>query len=168
MPWTHSLIGSSLISLCVFLISKFLFGSSTATSGCYAAVTSLHWFEDLPMHVPDLPITMGEIWGEKVVKYGWGLWHYRWPSMALELGLWAAGFYLLHQNLTKKNAGRKEILGTRVVFGLGLVLMCIAYFKLLPIPTPEELAKNALFFYFLFPAVSFFFERNSTVKSHSA
>jgi hypothetical protein len=50
-----------------------------------AAVAS-HWFLDVPMHTPDLPL-----WPGASPKVGGGLWNWIPATIAVELGLFAAG-----------------------------------------------------------------------------
>ncbi len=88
VPFTHSLIGNSVIAGIVFLVFLKLKGRKWGT--VLAVAVLAHWFFDLVVHVPDMPLFHG---GAKV---GLGLWKYPLTAFLFEQGLLIlAGYYLL-------------------------------------------------------------------------
>ena len=74
-----------------------------------------HWILDLIAHPHDLPIY------DNAAKVGFGLWNYRDPEFALEIGLLALGIAIyLGRNVIP--AIRK---GTVIAFGIALVVVQI-------------------------------------------
>jgi hypothetical protein len=79
MPYTHSLVATFVWGLVAAL--------SWARRGglreglVFGGVVASHWFIDLLVHVPDLPIAAGD--GPKV---GLGLWNHKWIAAAVETG----------------------------------------------------------------------------------
>ncbi len=90
MPFSHSLEAGIVISAATaFGASAFLPGINTGALWLIALVCFSHWIIDVIMHVRDIPVvTLGR-------KIGLGLWNNRPLSIALELGLIAAGTILL-------------------------------------------------------------------------
>ncbi len=103
MPFTHSLLGSAIWALAAGLLYGALRrGAGHWTAGLIvgAAVLS-HWFADLLVHAPDLPLIAGE------PKFGLGLWRSLLWSQIAEMGLLLAGFWLYMRNTAPKGpAGR--------------------------------------------------------------
>ena len=83
IAWSHSLVGSLLISLAAGALFKALKPSAGWRGfSVVAALAFSHWLLDLVVHRPDLPILPG---GTDYL--GLGLWDYAWPSYLLEVGL---------------------------------------------------------------------------------
>ena len=91
MPYTHSLPAAFAWGLGLAVVLSLLskrFRTKTTFITIILVVVS-HWFLDLLVHVPDLPL-----WGNEY-KQGFGLWHYRELSLALEFCLVLASTYYL-------------------------------------------------------------------------
>lgn len=89
MPYTHSLVASVIWALACGAL-YFFWRRRDGVGG--AAVIGLavlsHWFLDLPVHAPDLPL-----YGDSH-KLGFGLWNYPLIEVALEIGLLAGSIAL--------------------------------------------------------------------------
>lgn len=109
MPYTHSLLGSSLWALGFAVVIWFLTRNLVAATWGAIVVVS-HWFLDLLVHRPDLTIAGGE------TKYGLGLWNAPAVEMPLEIGLVLLA-YLYYIGRTKGPLVPPLILlGTMLVF----------------------------------------------------
>ncbi len=87
-PYSHSLLAAVLASVFVGLL--WLGCSRSIRAACVVGALVLsHWFLDLVVHVPDLPLVPGG-----GARWGLGLW--QWPALALglELALFAFGAWL--------------------------------------------------------------------------
>jgi hypothetical protein len=89
-PWTHSLLMSAAWAV-GFALLYFLSRKQMREAVVLGLVVLSHWFLDLIMHRPDLPLVPGS--GHKV---GFGLWNSVAGTLALEMGLFILGlaFYL--------------------------------------------------------------------------
>lgn len=80
MPYTHSLLGSSLWAA-GFAALVFAFSRNRSAAIITALVVLSHWFLDLLVHVPDLT------WAGNPPKLGFGLWNHPEIEMPLELAI---------------------------------------------------------------------------------
>ena len=86
IAWSHSLVGSLLISFAAGALCKWLKPSAGWRGFWVVTVLAFsHWLLDLVVHRPDMPILPG---GTNYL--GFGLWDYAWPSYFLEVGLLGA------------------------------------------------------------------------------
>jgi membrane-bound metal-dependent hydrolase YbcI (DUF457 family) len=93
-----------------------------------AAVVS-HWFLDLSMHRPDLPL-----WPGSSTKLGLGLWNSMAATIVVELALLAAGV-VIYIGVTRP----RDNMGTRALGALVAVLLLIFFGSLFaPPPTSER------------------------------
>jgi hypothetical protein len=103
MPFTHSLLGAVIWAAAAAL----LYGAMRKGAGHWTAALILggavlsHWFADLLVHAPDLPLIVGE------PKYGFALWRSLLWSQVAEMGLLAGGFWLYLRNTTPKDMAGK-------------------------------------------------------------
>src|SRR5947209_13841076 len=154
-PYSHSLIAALAWSLIAALVYK----SVCSRDGCLyrrsaafivgAAVFS-HWILDLIAHPRDLAIY------DNTWKVGFGLWNYRDPEFALEIGLLGAGIMLC---LTR-NAMPAIRKGAVIAFGVVLVVIQMGntYVPLTPL-TDKATAMGVWVFYTLFVVVTFLIEK---------
>ena len=91
-PYSHSLLGSILLAVVVALAWALWGGRRARRHGAYwdgialiAATVLTHWFLDLIVHTPDMPLYPG---GE---DYGIGLWRHPAAALILELVVAVAG-----------------------------------------------------------------------------
>jgi len=116
-PYSHSLIAavlwSGVAALCYKLLCRWLgYGYTKSAALVVGAAVFSHWLLDLIAHPHDLPIC------DNTAKVGFGLWNYRGPEFALEIGLLALGIALyLARNVMP--AIRKRAV---IAFGIALVV----------------------------------------------
>ena len=81
IPYSHSLVGSLLISVAAALLYRVL-RPKAGTKGMVVigGLAFSHWVLDLIVHRPDMPIWPG---GDTLL--GLGLWNYAWPAYGLEV-----------------------------------------------------------------------------------
>src|SRR5438093_7376012 len=119
-PSSHSLIAavlwSGVAALCYKLLCRWLgYGYTKSAALVVGAAVFSHWLLDLIAHPHDLPIY------DNTAKVGFGLWNYRGPEFALEIGLLALGIALyLARNVMP--AIRKRAV---IAFGIALVVIQI-------------------------------------------
>jgi hypothetical protein len=84
-PISHSLVMAITWGI---LIGASYFGLTRYAPGAWlmAALVVSHWFLDVPVHRPDLPI-----FGANGPKVGWGLWNSVPATLAIEFGIFAIG-----------------------------------------------------------------------------
>ncbi len=100
MPFTHSLVGAFIWAVAAAL----LYGAARKGAGHWAASIIVgaavlsHWFADLLVHAPDLPLVSGD------PKFGFGLWRSLLWSQVAEMGLLLGGFWLYMRHTAPKGA----------------------------------------------------------------
>lgn len=104
-PVSHSLLAvigwGLLIGFGYFLFSKNKKGAVVV-----GLLVVSHWFLDLLVHIPDLPLYPGG------TKTGLGLWHQQWLVLALEMMAFAGGIFLYYRATKAKNKnGRYALMG---------------------------------------------------------
>jgi hypothetical protein len=117
-PLTHSLVGALAWGL---LAATIAYSWPTRDTSRHHWLKSLvvgvavasHWFLDLIVHLPDLPLL-----GNDSTKVGLGLWRSLPATLAVELVLFAAGFLLYTQFRLAGGRARKG----RVLFLAGLLV----------------------------------------------
>lgn len=134
MPYTHSLAGAAVWALLAVIV----WGAARNWLGwrgsalLIGAVVLSHWFLDLPVHTPDLPLY------DSQHKMGFGLWNYEYVTLALEGGL-LLGSVALYYRAT--HAVRRGHRWGMLVFAL---IMVGAQAGMLFAPQPETPAQFAL------------------------
>ena len=114
-PITHSLLGGILWAIAFGGIYYFIKKSKKIGLFLAGGVIS-HWFLDLLMHKPDLPIYPGG------AKYGFGIWDSVPLTIAIELLLFAGGIYLyLKSTKADDKAGIWSFWGLVVILSIGWV-----------------------------------------------
>ncbi|MEO5951423.1 MAG: permease [Chloroflexia bacterium] len=90
--YTHSLVGSLVISLVALIVAWIFWGRRNAI--IIGVVVFSHWLLDLIVHRNDMVILPGN--AGNLTKLGLGLW--QWPGIvaAIELGMCLAGAYLYY------------------------------------------------------------------------
>ena len=154
-PYSHSLITAILWSCVAAIVYKpicswrgFVYTKSAALIIGVAVFS--HWILDLIAHPRDLAIY------DNTWKVGFGLWNYRDPEFALEIGLLAAGI-LLYLTRNVMPAIRK---GAVIAFGAALVVIQIGdtYVPRNPL-TARQTVIGVWIFYTLFVVVAFLIEK---------
>jgi len=153
-PYSHSLITAILWSIVAAIAYKGLcsrlgFAYTKSAALIVGVAVFSHWILDLIAHPRDLPIY------DNTWKVGFGLWNYRDPEFALEIGLLGAGImlYLLRNAMP---AIRK---GAVIAFGVAFVVIQIGdtYVPRNPL-TDKATAMGVWLFYTLFVVVAFLIE----------
>jgi hypothetical protein len=154
-PYSHSLITAILWSCVAAIVYKPICSSLgfvyTKSAGLIIGVAVFsHWILDLIAHPRDLAI-YDDTW-----KVGFGLWNYRDPEFALEIGLLGAGI-LLYLTRNVMPAIRK---GAVIAFGAALVVIQIGdtYVPRNPL-TARQTVMGVWIFYTLFVVVAFLIEK---------
>lgn len=79
-----------------------------------AVAVASHWFLDLIVHIPDLPLA-----GDASPKFGLGLWRSLPATLAVELGIFVLGFLVYLR--WRSSRGRQRT--GRIAFAAGLVIV---------------------------------------------
>ena len=154
-PYSHSLITAILWSCVAAIVYKpicswlgFVYTKSAAL--IIGVAVLLHWILDLIAHPRDLAIY------DNTWKVGFGLWNYRDPEFALEIGLLGAGI-LLYLTRNVMPTIRK---GAVIAFGAAFVVIQIGdtYVPRNPL-TARQTVIGVWIFYTLFVAVAFLIEK---------
>ena len=163
-PYSHSLITAIAWSVLAAIAYKPICNwlgytyKKTAAVIVGLAVFS-HWVLDLIAHPRDLPLY------DNTWKVGLGLWNYRGPEFALEIGLLAVGiaFYLA------RNAMPAIRNSAVIAFGLALVVVQIGdtYVPRTPL-TAKATAMGVWIFYTLFVIVAFLLEKIGARRQSNA
>jgi len=163
-PYSHSLITAILWSIVAAiayrgLCSRLGFAYTKSAALIVGVAVFSHWILDLIAHPRDLPIY------DNTWKMGFGLWNYRDPEFALEIGLLGAGImlYLLRNAMP---AIRK---GAVIAFGVALVVIQIGdtYVPRNPL-TDKATAMCVWLFYTLFVVVAFLMEKIGSRRQTNA
>jgi len=163
-PYSHSLITAILWSIVAAIAYKGLcsrlgFAYTKSAALIVGVAVFSHWILDLIAHPRDLPIY------DNTWKIGFGLWNYRDPEFALEIGLLGAGImlYLLRNAMP---AIRKAAV---IAFGVALVVIQIGdtYVPRNPL-TDKATAMGVWLFYTLFVVVAFLMEKIGSRRQTNA
>jgi hypothetical protein len=162
-PYSHSLIAAILWSV----VAAIAYKTVCRRHGFYRKYAALivglavfsHWVLDLIAHPRDLAI-YDDTW-----KVGFGLWNYRDPEFALEIGLLGAGIMLY----LARNAMPAIRKGAVVAFGVALVVIQIGDTCVPRNPlTDKATAMGVWVFYTLFVVVAFLIEKIGSRRQTNA
>lgn len=154
-PFTHSLLGSMLWGL-IFATVYYLVATKKKRNArrialvlCLGVIS--HWFADLLVHTPDLPLVQGE------PKFGFGLWNNKLATFLLEaiLLLLGLGYYL-------KKTTAHSVFGKFASVGFVAFLLLVNYVNYYVLPANDDLMGltiSALLSYFLLAALAFWVDR---------
>ena len=142
IPYSHSLPSAIAISALGAAGTAVLFPElSMAALVVMFAVVLSHWFLDLLVHTPDLPLI-----GDRY-KVGFGLWNHKPLAMLLEFGIFFGGAALFLGSLTTAEIEAAAI-PLLVVIG-GLAALQVYAFYGPPVASVPQLAWTALLIYLL-------------------
>ena len=155
MPYTHSLLGSFLWAAAVFGIIKLMPSNHIVNKNSVAMVMAIavvsHWFLDLIVHTPDLPLL-----GDKSLKLGFGLWNNDVATYCLEAFLLIVGLWLYLKSTKSQN-----IFGRYGMIVYVILLLLVNAFNIFGPLTDDSIvvgAITALVFYFLFAGIAFWLD----------
>ncbi len=150
MPYTHSLVATLAWSVIAFLMAWKAIGLAAGEALAVAAVVASHWFLDLIVHRPDLPLLTG------APKFGFGLWNFPQLAYGLEVSLLFVTLWLCLKAIPIRNDRRG------VWYGFAAVLVAIqtmTSFGPIP-PTLPAMVTAALALYLIIPFVGRWVERH--------
>jgi hypothetical protein len=163
-PYSHSLIAAILWSVVAAIAYKTTCRRHACIYGKYAALivglaVFSHWVLDLIAHPRDLAIY------DNTWKVGFGLWNYRDPEFALEIGLLGVGIGLY----LARNAMPAIRKGAVIAFGVALVVIQMGdtYVPRNPL-TDKETVMGVWIFYTLFVIVAFLIEKTGSRRQTNA
>jgi len=143
MPYTHSLAASFLWAGLVYLAFRLLTPSASSTALVMALAVLSHWFLDVIVHTPDLPL-----WDNTSPKVGFGLWHNPIATYMVEAALILMGLWLYLRSTTATSLIGKYGMGAFVT-----ALLLVNAVNLFGPPVSESkvaFAVSALMIYFVF------------------
>jgi len=147
MPYTHSLLASIICAGFIYVVFRLIPPRNKSVALVMGIAVLSHWFFDLIVHTPDLPI-----WKDASTKLGLGLWHSAIATYALEAVLLAAGLWLYLRSTVATSAVGKYGMSIFVV-----VLLLVNAVNLFGPPLGDNkvsLAISALVMYALFAGVA--------------
>jgi hypothetical protein len=149
-PWSHSLVMSVVWAAAAFLLVRLLpiykGPRHTRAALVVAACVLSHWFLDLPMHRPDLPI------GFHGPYVGFGIWNNPTLGILAEAATLIAGFWIYRRKAPRTNYGL-------VVLALFLLVVLIINTYGPPPRDVAALASSGLAFYVFVAAVAWWLDR---------
>jgi len=154
-PFTHGLLGTLIWAILFYVLYLFVFAKSNINKKSIAFIMALgvlsHWFADLIVHTPDLPLVNGD------PKFGFGLWNNKLATFGVEALVLLLGlFYYL-----KKTTATAAI-GKYLAIGFVVFLLFVNYLNLYVLPANNDinaLTISALVSYFLFALLAHFVDK---------
>lgn len=156
MPFTHSLIGSVILAAIVYFIFKFFYRTKKVSNKMTAFVVAVavlsHWFFDLVVHTPDLPLL-----SDSSTKVGFGLWENAVATYILEAILLIAGLALYLKST--KSSTRVGKYGMIVLVFLMLLINANNIFGPPFGSDVVTMSISALVMYFAFAGAAFWLDK---------
>ncbi len=159
-PYTHGLLASFLWAGLIYVMWASLpifknMGNGRVALAMALAVLS-HWFVDLIVHTPDLPLL-----GDNSPKVGLGLWHSFMGTILLEVALLIGGL-LLYLRATKGTAAMGKY--AMIIF---VVIMICLYMMVVTAPfdpnaTATTMSVTSIAVFSIFAAAAFWLDRYRT------
>jgi len=155
MPYTHSLLAAFLWAGAVYVLFRFMPSKLAVKKSSVALVMAIavvsHWFLDLIVHTPDLPLI-----GDNTFKLGFGLWNNDVATYGLESLLLFAGLWLY-----LRSTEGDTIVGRYGMIGFVVLLLMVNAFNIFGPLTDDSIAAGAvlaLVLYFLFAGIAFWLD----------
>jgi len=126
-PFTHSLFGV-IVWAVLFGMVYFVIKKKSRAAIILALLVLSHWFFDLLVHIPDLPIFPGNS-----LKVGFGLWNSLPATIILEGLIFTLGVYFYYKVTKAKNK-----IGTYSLIGL-IAFLVVMYLANLFGPPPDSI-----------------------------
>jgi hypothetical protein len=149
MPLTHSLVATAIWAAFGYIVAKRALGADGRVAAIIAAAVASHWFLDLLVHRPDLPL----VWGEP--KLGLAMWNYPLFELVFEIAWLLAAVAFATRADFADDATRSRV--WKLAIGL-IVLQVAMAFGPVP-PALMALVASALFVYLLIPWIGTRVER---------
>ncbi|MFT6205693.1 MAG: hypothetical protein ACI9V1_003245 [Spirosomataceae bacterium] len=154
-PFTHGLLGSVVWAVIFYAVYYIVVAKGKANRKAIAWIMALgvlsHWFADLIVHTPDLPLVSGE------PKLGFGLWESKELTYGVEAVLLIAGliYYL-------KNTIAVSKIGNFAATGFVVFMLLVNYLNLYVLPKNDDinaLTTSALASYFILAGVAYWADK---------
>lgn len=152
MPYTHSFVASFVWAILTYIVFRLLSPRKNSIAFVMALAVLSHWFLDLIVHTPDLPL-----WSDMSPKVGFGLWRNAIATYVVEAVLLLSGLWLYLRSTTATSLTGKYGMGIFVV-----ILLLVNAVNLFGPPLGKSklaLAVSALAMYFTFAAIAYWLDR---------
>ncbi|MEP1449088.1 MAG: hypothetical protein ABJK37_23495 [Paraglaciecola sp.] len=163
MPYSHSLVATFFWGAATFTFVFFaLFKHHQLRlklAMVFAIAVISHWFFDLLVHTPDLPLIT-----DNSLKVGFGLWNNDVLTYILESVILIAGLYLYMRSSTGVTKIAKYGMPVFIVVLLGINIINI-FGPLSPQDNETTTAVSAVVAYFAFALIAWFLDRNRVSNS---
>ncbi len=144
-PFSHSLLMAVVWSALVYGIARFVWNARAAL--ILGVVALSHWFLDVPVHLPDLPLAFGDS-----PMVGLGLWNSKIATVVLEGALLLGGLWV-YLRATKPDGKRGR---------WGMIVLCLFFLGTFAMttfsgeapPTTTALAGTGLVMYVVFSVIA--------------
>ncbi len=147
MPYTHGLLASILWAGLIYGVFRIILSQKGSIPLVMAVAVLSHWFLDLIVHTPDLPL-----WRDTSAKLGFSLWNNAIATYALEMGLLVVALWVyLRGTIASSPVGKYAMV---VFVGMLLVANAINVFGPLTGDNKTVLAVLSLSLYFLFAGIA--------------
>lgn len=152
MPYTHGLLASFLWAALIYGLWRKAVGNSRIALVMALAVLS-HWFADLLMHTPDLPLL-----GNDSLKVGFGLWNNFTATIVVEIALFvgAVVFYLSSTTATSAKGKYAMVFFATFMIGIYIIVVTMPFD---PNISVGEASGLALIVFTVFTAIAFWLDR---------
>lgn len=156
MPYSHSLVATGWWALCVYLVFQLVPRKKPVNKSRGATLMALavasHWFFDLIVHTPDLPLL-----GDDSVKMGLGLWNNAVATYTLEAVLLGLGLAIYLKSTTAITDGGKYGMAFFVI-----LMLLINAQNIFGPPFGDSVASlsvSAMIMYSMFAALAFWLDK---------
>ena len=156
MPYTHSLLATFLWAIGVYIVIKLMPLKVSANKNKVALLVAIgvlsHWFFDLIVHTPDLPLL-----GDDSSKVGFGLWNNAIATYILEAVLLIAGL-----GLYLKSTKSTTFVGKYGMIMFVVFLLITNANNIFGPPFGDDvtaLSVSALVMYFMFAGIAFWLDK---------
>lgn len=153
-PYTHSLLMAVVWSVVVYVIARFTWNARAGL--ILGAVALSHWFLDVPVHIPDLPLAFGDS-----PMVGLGLWNSKIGTVALECACLLGGLWIYMKSTKSSNNLGKWGIPVFCLILLGTFAMTT--FSGEAPPNTTTLAGMGLTMYVVFSLVAMWLDRKRVV-----
>ncbi len=156
MPYTHSLLATFIWAGLAFVGFRFLRGTASRAALVIALGVASHWFLDLLVHTPDLPL-----WSDNSIKLGFGLWNNAVLTFVLEAGLLLIGLVLYLQATRTQHQNHQPFvarLGVPLFVAFLILANAINVFGPLTDTNVNSFALIPLTLYFVFAGVAYYLD----------
>jgi hypothetical protein len=163
MPYSHSLLATFLwgagVFISVFVVIFKHHNLRFKMAVVFAVAVMSHWFFDLLVHTPDLPLTT-----DNSLKVGFGLWNNDVLTYVLESVLLVTGLYLYMRSTTGRTKIAKYGMSVFIIVLLGINVINI-FGPLSPQDNETTTAITAITAYFIFAIIAWLLDRKRVSNS---